>query len=202
MFLIDIFCLSLGHHPEGQWYRAFTSSVHGYEEVELSSGPVDLRALSLLDALPRFLHRSVELERFLLLRSQPPLRGQCLASLSSPHLRNLRLTSTCQFLDAFRVENIWILHPLQASTFRVNPDPSALSSHLRNACPTSYVKLSSLLPIEHTTKIQHTYSVDPTKLSLMFQFYDVRAYLWSASSRGHGGGFLWRQGKRPQLLKP
>ena len=79
MFLIDIFCLSLGHHPEGQWYRAFTSSVHGYEEVELSSGPVDLRALSLLDALPRLLQRSVELERFLLLRSQPPFRGQSLA---------------------------------------------------------------------------------------------------------------------------
>ena len=47
------------------------------------------------------------------------------------------------------------------------------------------------------TKFLHTHFVDPMKLSLTLQFYDVRAYLWSASSRGHGGGFLWRQGKRP-----
>ncbi len=42
---------------------------------------------------------------------------------------------------------------------------------------------------------------DPMKLSFMLQFYDVRTYLWSATSRGHGGGFLWRWEKRPQLLK-
>ena len=36
-----------------------------------------------------------------------------------------------------------------------------------------------------------TYSVSPTKLSLMPQFYDVRAYLWSASRRG-SGGFPWK----------
>ena len=47
------------------------------------------------------------------------------------------------------------------------------------------------------TKFLHTHFVDPIKLLLTLQFYDVRAYLWSASSRGHGGGFLWRQGKRP-----
>ena len=52
------------------------------------------------------------------------------------------------------------------------------------------------------TKFQHTYLFDPTKLSFILQFYDVKAYLWSAASRGHGGGFLWRPGMYPQLLKP
>ena len=32
---------------------------------------------------------------------------------------------------------------------------------------------SSLLPTEPTTKIQHTYSVDLTKLSLILQYDDV-----------------------------
>ena len=59
-----------------------------------------------------------------------------------------------------------------------------------------------VIPNQTATKFQHTYLVDPTKLLLMLQFYDVKAYLWSAASWGHGSSFLWRPGMYPQLLKP
>ena len=52
------------------------------------------------------------------------------------------------------------------------------------------------------TKFQYKYLVDPIKLLLMLQFYDVKAYLWFAASWDHGGGFLWKLGMCPQLLKP
>ena len=40
------------------------------------------------------------------------------------------------------------------------------------------------------------------KVSLILQFYNVKAYLWSTTSRGHGDGFQWKLGICSQLLKP
>ena len=46
-----------------------------------------------------------------------------------------------------------------------------------------------LLPTEVPTYLPIPFILRSYRLFLCF--YDVRAYLWSASSRGHGGGFLW-----------
>ena len=46
------------------------------------------------------------------------------------------------------------------------------------------------IPHQTATKFQHIYLVDPTELLLIIQFYDIKAYLRSATSQGHDGGFL------------
>ena len=82
----------------------------------------------------------------------------------------------------------------------VQPNPwlhSNLWSSTKSLTSFKFLKFNQIFPcnwIFFQTELSSnipTYSVSPTKLSLMLQFYDVRAYLWSASRRG-SGGFSWR----------
>lgn len=58
------------------------------------------------------------------------------------------------------------LHPFRASTYRVKPDPSAPSSHLRNARPTSYVNFGLCFRSELAKESFYKVSIDGTRLSL------------------------------------